>query len=359
MALLGSRVLHCLGTTWRIKFGVAILLRAMMPATSYQNSKNLPESARQPNEKTLKRYDAIFKSIRKEAGLHESGGCREEAQYAGFIDTVKYFSRTEIHRNRSTHASYRSALLYVLSQSEQAQYPEASQAYDFLIRQERNAKILVPKNLGRKGVTRKIRWQDVRKLIGALDNRKSRSGVHWGNKVATWLLAGIATGLRPGQWAHTSLEMKYPGDAQRLIALEFYRIKTPLTGERVCANKHCHQEVPMQSGESCAIQKRWELVLDERCILIVEAQRSNIAEYLAYPSATSGERRTFKAYYQRARNVLQTACLEVFHDAAFMSIESVREIAARYGGMNGVPADLIAMMSKHGRIQNGSAGTRG
>jgi hypothetical protein len=358
MALLGSRVLHCLGTTWRIKFGVAILLRAMMPAASYQNSKNLPESARQPNEKTVKRYDAIFKSIRQEAGLHESGGCLEEAPYVGFIDTVKYFSRTEIHRNRSTHASYRSALLYALSQPEQLQYPEAAQAYDFLIRQDRHAKILTPKKLCRKVVARKIRWQDVRKLIGALDNKKSRNGVHWGNKVATWLLAGIATGLRPGQWANTSLPRIYPGDAQRLIALESCRVKSTLTAEQVCANKLCHHEVPMQSGESWSIQKRWELVLDDRCIQIVEAQRSNIAEYLAYPSEKNGKPRTFRAYYQRARNVLQKACLEVFHDAAFLSIESVRELAARYGGVDGVPDDLIAMMGKRGRIQNGSAGTR-
>lgn len=219
---------------------------------------------------------------------------------------------------------------------------------------------------------RAIPERDLRPILDALLSA-SPSARAWPKKTALWLMAGIATGARPREWAtafwfdrdrrilrlpniklkkqpafdwhYIPKELLSRADADlRTMAAIDTEVSDVLEASRRQADPMAATTVQFDNDEARQIadaatfeglrrQRAWELrnaglawrdiEVAPTAVRAVDTHLTLLREYLA-----GGEERTFDKYYEGCRPALRSACKDAFDDGRIYSLYDARSTAA-------------------------------
>ncbi|MDM0032366.1 hypothetical protein QTI33_09540 [Variovorax sp. J22P271] len=220
---------------------------------------------------------------------------------------------------------------------------------------------------------RAIPEQDLRPILDALISAHP-SAPAWPKKTAYWLMAGIATGARPSEWATAfwfdrdrrilrlpniklkkqpafdwhyipkELLSRADADLRAMAAVDTEDFSDVLDAARRQAdpiaattvhfdNDEARQIADAATFESLRRQRAWELrnaglawrdiELVPTTVSAVETHLTLLREYLA-----GGEERTFDKYYDGCRAALRSACEDAFDDGRIYSLYDARSTAS-------------------------------
>lgn len=292
-----------------------------------------------------------------------------------------------------TKMTYRSAVLWALERSdfefyedERAEGINAVRAFNPRLSRSRSD---IPKLVTRRYRTRgrSIPEEDLDPLLNALLSSKS-SKTAWAAKTTTWLMAGIATGARPGEWEtaywldfdrrilrlpNSKLKKQAPfnwsyvparlmsraeTDVIRMAATEqpdpaeeparhldlvernlrFFDVAEPQTGNEVAVDT-LHR---LRAWELHNASLAWrDIEVPYRWVGAVNAHMNHIREYLA-----DGGDQTFQRLFNGCRAALAAACKRAFPDGRMYSLYDTRSTAAA-NMQASMGADRAALVMGH------------
>lgn len=289
---------------------------------SAPNAPNQPDQPSRRHPKTTRQYQTLARQIERQAAAFLYP---EDKDDEGFLTTAQCFP-TEIadefdrwatvpHRNRGTFDVYRSALMWAFSQGIFSDRPGAREAY-LRVRDMRSTAQRVGKSNRDVRHPISIPAKDLDKLVNTLmaNNKKRDLGL----ATQTWLLAGIAAGLRPSEWEFAEL-LEYPqpsGSKQYVLKVKNSKRKAavPVNMQIEAAR----QEFPLEEihsvfdaealGASIISTESPEhrfIPLDQKDAMWVESHL-----YLIQKHLETGE--PFEKYYEACRKCLVRACQHAF-----------------------------------------------
>lgn len=241
----------------------------------------------------------------------------------------------------SSWLGYRSALLWDLSRN--AHRPEYAVAQRLLEQHTHPApadpEVLRKQRQLERRRKKAIPREDLRVLLDQLGvmNRSA----NWGARTQHFLMASIATGLRPGEWRHT--RWAHPERKDWLLAPNTKeKADLPATVRRraVIANSEAgapaedlHKEVPKQ--------------LTMRAIAIDPSNRIYVAMHMASIAASIAGGTPFEKYQEYCRQTLWRACQELWGGKKLYSLYTGRhQYHANALGSN-LPASEVAAAMGH------------
>lgn len=284
--------------------------------------KNDPIDSKQTSaqsESTIARYQS-FARIVVDHVTKSLQSSPEDPVHPTPMQVVEWLIANRWQYKRSTFGVYRSAMLWALST--EADKPGVNEAYLRLAQTPTGP--IRDKSLD-KGVyarTKKtISRKDFATLTHALSDIRGRNDKYWGLRVVTWIRAGLASGLRPGEWKDCHLSE----DKRRLIVRTLKTKRAPAAWIRINQAKQAGIEVnsvhdlpPLNVEE--VPQERWrEVPIADGDLVFIENHLDNIATYLREEPG-----RAFETYYNNCRNLLRETCLRTFDGKVMFSLGTMR-----------------------------------
>jgi len=262
------------------------------------------------------------------------------------LELLHEFRHWSIGKKRSTWDLYRAAVLWHMRAVMDVDPSESNRK----IYEEMNAercpepsKRLLPEI---KAAT-SIPLKDLNKLIDELlsSNQASRNR---GVQTQCWLLAALATGLRPNEWEHANLKQMDGGqwvlhvlNSKRKVAipahmeLKFYQDKYPHL------NIKNRFDIEALGFENVSIDRKMT-----REIPISDRDLSWVQNHLAAIEAHIAQGESFDDYYQHCRQALYRACLKVFDGKKRYTLYVMRhQFAANI--KNKYPKERVADLMGH------------
>lgn len=287
--------------------------------------------------------------------------------------------RSDTTLTTGSKATYRASIIWALKQPD-IEFPQESRDRGLELISTFNPRGGVDQEITRSARTsaRAIPEQDLGPLLnGLLSARSSRR--NWAAKTTAWLVAGIATGARPGEW-----ESAYWLDRERgILRLPNAKLKkqAPVTWQHIperllnladadlaamakadldnvsavisAAKRHSDllarnlaffdkAEAGAEADNAAAIEtlrrlRAWELhnaglawrdiEVPFRSFGAVDSHLTNIQQYLASEPDEDGAP-TFHRLYDGCRHALHAACLRTFEDGRLYSLYDTRSTAA-------------------------------
>lgn len=232
--------------------------------------------------------------------------CRNE-------DLLQEFKLWAPGKSRASWDLYRAAVLWHMRAALDADPSESNKKVYAELNQERFPEETPRRNLMEKKRADSIPKKDLYKLIDELlcSNKRIKN---IGIKTQCWLLAALATGLRPNEWETAYLKktdddqwVLCVNNSKRKVAmpahmeLKFYQQKYPdLSIEnRFDIESHGFENIPMDR------QMTREIPVDERDLIWVENHLAGIAQ-------NRQDGNTFSYYYDSCRQALLRACVKTF-----------------------------------------------
>lgn len=231
----------------------------------------------------------------------------------------------------SSWLAYRSALLWDFSRHpDKSNYVAALQtleAYRLPHQEMREARRIERRTRTAKN---RISREHLSALINELASTKAR-GANWGARVQHWLLAGMATGLRPNEWEFT----KWADPERTLLLAPNSKLKadTPATiRDRIAAQANSTLGEPRHTATLPSMRA---IPVDERDRIYVDKHLQNIAN--------SGM--DFRDYYEVARKLLWRTCKSIWGDKHTYSLYVVRhQFSATHKLLDTSPDEIARLM---------------
>lgn len=289
---------------------------------SAPNAPNQPDQPSRRHPKTTRQYQTLARQIERQAAAFLYP---EDKDDEGFLTNAQCFP-SEIAdefarwaaapgRNRGTFDVYRSALMWAFSQGIFSDRPGAREAY-LRVRDMRSTAQRVGK--GNRDVRHPISIpsKDLDKLVNTLMANNTQRNL--GLATQTWLLAGIAAGLRPSEWEFAEL-LEYP----QPTGLKKYVLKVKNSKRKAAIPVNmqieaARQEFPLEEihsifdaealGASIISTESPEhrfIPLDQKDAMWVDNHLYLIKKHLE-----TGE--PFNKYYEQCRQCLLRACKHAF-----------------------------------------------
>ena len=180
-------------------------------------------------------------------------------------------------------------------------------------------------------------------------NKMNRT-TNWGTSTSYWLLAGLATGARPGEWRDASwlddseTVLCIPNSKRKMAASAFTMLRAGETIHDLEAN---HPE-RLVAGPALDDRDRIRNVPIEPSDRIhVSLHLSALNDYLDGKPGTSREKR-FVSYYNMCRKILRDACRRAFNERRSYSLYVMRsQFAANMKAK--LPLDEVAALMGHAK----------
>lgn len=218
----------------------------------------------------------------------------------------------------SSWTAYRAALLWDFSQHpnlaeyalavrvlEECRHPRPELAEEMRARDHKD-------RVEKRGIPR----GDLRKLIDQL-GAMGRT-VHWGARTQHWVLAGIATGIRPGEWEHTRWVDK---DVMTWLF-------APNSKEKADIPSTIRQRVAISAvmeGRSLdSVHKPLKENLSMRVVPVDAIDRMVINAHLSSIAAAAEKGLSFTDYYNYCRTTLWRACKVIWNGKLNYSLYNAR-----------------------------------
>lgn len=238
-------------------------------------------------------------------------------------DLVNHLIKSRHNWRSQTFGAYRSALLYWVSQLKE-QYPEDPRIKESFKILKDSMRTHDPEAVrsNYKPSEKKISSRDLERLLAKLKGIPARSEKAWGEKSAAWLESGLATGLRPVEWASaqwadaekTTLAVKTAKTKKLEGAM--YRIKKANDAGLNVSSVH---EIPSDFPEE-PMEQSIRIVpvpMDHR--LVVQIHMDNIRTYLQ-----ENPDRIFSGYHALAKKVIYETCLLIWGGEKSISLKTMR-----------------------------------
>lgn len=204
----------------------------------------------------------------------------------------------------STFSTYRSALLWHLDQNKEN--PAYETALEKLMEYSSMSGIQARTTPQKK--RRVISQTDLHALIEELSDRGHRS--KWAYRSVYWLLAGLATGLRPIEWENAAWE----DEAHTALVVNNAKIK-------LAAPAFLRKEQPDEAGAT----EYKSRVPTTRTIPVLNSKDSfNIETHMNLIRAGLAEGADFTHYYEQCRRAIWLACRKLWGDKKTYSLYTVR-----------------------------------
>jgi len=218
----------------------------------------------------------------------------------------------------SSWIAYRSALLWDFSQHphlaeyalamrvlEECRHPAPELAAEMRARDHKE-------RVEKRGIPRR----DLQKLLAQL-GAMGRT-VHWGARTQHWVLAGIATGIRPGEWEHTRWSDE---DLMTWLIAPNSKEKADIPGtirQRVAISA-------VMEGQSLdSVHKPLRENISMRVVPVDAIDRMVINAHLIGIKAAAEKGISFSDYYTCCRTTLWRACKVIWHGKLNYSLYNAR-----------------------------------
>jgi integrase len=251
--------------------------------------------------------------------------------------------------SEQTWMTYRTALLWDLSRSQDPEFvfackeleamrvPSRDPSEGALLVGELDFGIAVDempvKTRRRKG----IRESDLKRLIDQLGtmNRPGPKGGRWGMRTQWWIQAGIATGLRPGEWEHA----EWADDSHTLLL-------APTSKVKASPPAYARSSVLDASDTQPGLFVPNNLPVRE--IPVDPSDSTFVEQHLAAIHEVVGKEMPFKQYQEYCRQTLWRACRRLWAGKKTYSLYSARhQFSANSRGK--MTRDQLAQVLGHSR----------
>jgi hypothetical protein len=245
----------------------------------------------------------------------------------------------------STWRAYRSALLWDFSRTKDPEFDLACKELERLKepRPPQGASDIDGAWLGDEAITRGpnkrhgIRPADLVRLVdqlGAMNRHKK-----WGVRTQYWIQAGIATGLRPGEWQHA----RWADEAMNLLIAPTLKVKASPAAYARAGRDAADQVNDQEAPRSLPLRA---IAVDSADQMYVEGHLLCIREALATGMS-------FKAYQNYCRHTLWRACRQLWGGKKLYSLYNARhQFSANARGK--LSPDELANVMGHVRRANTS-----
>lgn len=212
--------------------------------------------------------------------------------------------------SESTWYSYRSALLWDFSRTQQADFILACKELESLTEKAKHDPVIAQSTAkrARKGG---IKAADLKRLIDQLGTMNRKMG--WGRRTQYWLQAGIATGLRPGEWEFA----RWADEQQNLLIAPTTKVKASpaayarprWSGQAPAGQEDGAAELPFGERPS---RPEPPAHLPLRAIPVEPIDRLFVAEHLSSIQQAAEMGCPFAMYQEYCRQTLWRACRQLW-----------------------------------------------
>lgn len=271
-----------------------------------------PPSGRVISQRTKEHYGKVINLLRRAVLENKSDGHINDATP---MEMAEYVFENRSRLRPQTFLAYRSALVWWLPSLTISR--STQEAWTFLheplpadgYKNEKGAAGATTLYSRRSSRKRTVSQKDFNRLINELtkriDNGRTYVERQRASELRYWLMAGLATGLRPTEWSQAHWKDKSAGQLN------------VLTAKRKQGNYALHSISHMEDMEYMPM--RTVHISDERDVLWVDLHMKSVQAYLQ-----SGEDKIFSRYYDNNRLYLRKICQVVFPNEAGFTLYTLR-----------------------------------
>jgi len=238
-----------------------------------------------------------------------------------------------------TKNAYRAALLWHLRQ--QTQLETADQAALTML--EKWAPWELPKPKLR---PRTIRLADLDRLNDELMSQ----GGKWSLRTSHWILAGLATGLRPREWLHA----RWTSSEQSALHVQCSKTKLSTPAFLQNATRFEPRAEPFGTGTV----ERTVPVTKDFDRMAIDAHMRNIRANVEANASPEEQEKQFARYYHQCRTCMRRACQKIWNGRKMYSLYTMRsQFSANAKAAHG--SDTTAILMGHSSADSPSTGHYG
>lgn len=256
---------------------------------------------------------------------------------------------------RASFNSYSSALIWHFRQrAHLPAYGEALAQMHLMEYPQEQAALQRRKRTRTKNVQRGIPVEDLEQIIESLMDRESRAV--WGRRTALWLVAGVVTGLRPGEWEHA----EWTDGTCAVLRVRTSKVKSDLPAFQWRSTLEAAEEEAAAAGAAPpdpqsvyeqARHRRLEVQASPYRFLPVEADdRPYVLAHMGEIRQALAEGYTFERYYGTCRKTLYRAGNALWGD------DPARKRPSLYDTRHQFAANLRAWLKGQSKASGAGAG---
>lgn len=196
----------------------------------------------------------------------------------------------------------------------------------------------------------KMRPRSIRRAeFDQLNDELMSQGGKWATRTSHWLLAGIATGLRPREW----LDASWSSEEQ--TALHVLCAKTKLSAPAFLRGKAgIEADDPIGTGT----EQRIIPVTKDFDRMAIEAHMRNIRSSINLAAPQDERENQFARYYHQCRTCMRRACIKIWNGRKMYSLYTIRsQFSANSKAAHG--SDVTAILMGHSSPDSPSTGHYG
>lgn len=301
-----------------------------MPQVAAQGTPGqvIPESAVVPIKDTTRRtYETIVRAMIRFSTNKRSLDPLEPAIVSPLNMVEDLWERRDNGLESSTFSTYRSALIWHLAQHRGSRpYEEA-----WILLQELSetaAGVSTQHVKRRKSIAKTIPENDLHLLVEELTAKSvprqaggsGPSRTRWSYRACYWLLAGLATGLRPIEWASA----RWANEEHTLLLVTNAKVK--LQGPAFMREQRSGQSLnAVTDPVSEDLDEELQEEPVEREIPVTSSrERFNIETHMRLLEQWLAEGKTFEQYFQASRRVVWRACRKLWGGRKLYSLYTMR-----------------------------------
>lgn len=313
-----------------------------------QNTQPSPSNTHQPANEirsrrsaaTVAQYHSRYKTL-EQIALRRLNFYGHQEEYPGeiYANAKDMVDQLEIYAKDSSVDSFRTNKSAVLFRFNEALKEIRSSDIPVLMAEIQRATAIRPPSTAkraRKSTNNFIPEKDFQTIVEALSTYRGR--IIYGDGLAAWMKAGLATGLRPNEWESATIEMlEVPGSPELVPHLKCINSKRKTAGPAFIDIEKARQEHPELAIENVfdldrnLIPSTFHARETTRHIPLAEDEVTVVRAHLDAIREAEDSGITFAKYYDSCRKLLERACRDLFDKAKSYTLYTLRHQYAANG----------------------------
>lgn len=276
-----------------------------------QEMQATPAASRARSLRTERLYERYSRFLWKRCVLARSPDPQQPVVVTPVQVTVDFIAARETTADASWR-TYRAGLLWYLA-AHRNEGPLFEEGYQLLVSEPLSHRRGPETDARKNRAKRTIPLNHLHQLLDTLGAMNRH--VNWGSKTQHWLMAGLASGLRPREWLGASwlddskTHLCAP-NGKRKMTVPIYSLVKP--GESIHDIEAQHPELitPGPKFDDSTRIRNVEIESEER--LYVDLHMNALNSYLDSATTPDDREKRYEAYYNSCRKTLREACIRTF-----------------------------------------------
>src|SRR5438105_775987 len=253
------------------------------------------------------------------------------------LDVVNDYIESAINHSEASWRLYRAAMLWHLA-NHKSEAPEYETAFQVLARTRKAPGSRAQLPADRRAYARKkaIPEDDLAKLLNVLSSMNRT--MNWGSRTQFWLLAGLASGARPGEWPGAS----WLDESQETLCVPNTKLKRTVpiykvvdAGQTIHEVEEFHPERLTPGPESDDSRRIRNVPIDPSDRIYVQLHLASLNDFMSKRQGDPKD--AFFRYYDACRKAIREASLRAFKGKKLYSLYVMRsQFAANKKAMTGL-----------------------